>query len=172
MQQQTMRVVESQSAPILTARPDPRLMRLYFVSLLTLVAAVLLAGPVVPTTRDNTAQIILAYTLGIIIIIGAVWLWLQWIRLHNTVYTVTPEYVAIEQQQFLFGIARAERHLPVSNIQDVSVTHSMMQRLFGIGSVYLVASSGWVIAITDIRDADHVRDIIWDAVRKAVARKT
>jgi membrane protein YdbS with pleckstrin-like domain len=76
---------------------------------------------------------------------------------HREVYTLTDHRI-----EFTYGIiAKMRRNIPLSKIQDVTVTRTMLERLFGIGDVVIdsAAESG-KIPMRNVSSPEKYADLI------------
>lgn len=83
----------------------------------------------------------------------------------NTVrYTLTDSKIEIDQG----FIARTTRNIPLRNIQDVTVSASVAQRLLGFGNLIIdnASDSGGTTVLRNINDPRHYADLLLRELRR------
>ena len=83
----------------------------------------------------------------------------------NTIrYTLTDSKIEIDKGL----IARTTRNIPLRNIQDVTVSATIPQRLLGYGNVVIENASeqGGTIILHNIRDPRHYADLLLRELRR------
>jgi membrane protein YdbS with pleckstrin-like domain len=85
------------------------------------------------------------------------------IKRNRTVYTLTN--VKVEIKTGIFSIAT--RNIPLRNIQDVSVSETIAERLIGIGDVLIesAAAKSSTITMNNIKDPRKYADLILDQLQ-------
>jgi uncharacterized membrane protein YdbT with pleckstrin-like domain len=76
--------------------------------------------------------------------------WLRWV---TTIYVVTNRRVAVR----VGVLARTGRDVPLTRVNDVTFTHSVVERLFGSGTLTIESAGerGQVV----LEDVPHVEDV-------------
>lgn len=83
----------------------------------------------------------------------------------NTVrYTLTDSKIEIDQG----FIARTTRNIPLRNIQDVTVSASIPQRLMGFGNLIIdnASETGGTTVLRNINDPRHYADLLLRELRR------
>jgi membrane protein YdbS with pleckstrin-like domain len=85
-------------------------------------------------------------TIGVTILFlfPAVTLAIKWLNYRNTVYRVHSDRLEVDEGFF----TRRHKEVPISSIREVNLRRGILQRLVGIGSVYVATSAtgqglGW-----------------------------
>lgn len=151
------RIGTSSNEPVLTDRPDLRLIKVgYFMSLLLIAAGVLLL--LLPVSID--------YKIGIgFVLIMALGGMLTFSlsshgRLRTASYTVTGEY--IESQTGTFE--KATRRIPLSYVRDVTHRQHFFHTLFGLSDITVTATNGDSVVLENVSDGRRKQEIIWELV--------
>lgn len=86
------------------------------------------------------------------------------IRLNATRYTLTDSKIEIDRGL----LARMTRNIPLRNIQDVTVSASIAQRLLGIGNLVLdnASESGGKTVLANIRNPRYHADLLLRELRR------
>jgi membrane protein YdbS with pleckstrin-like domain len=86
------------------------------------------------------------------------------IKRNTVLYTLTDSKIEIDQGL----IARTTRNIPLRNIQDVTVTTSIPQRLLGFGNLVIENASevGGVTVIKNINDPRKYADLLLREMRR------
>jgi uncharacterized membrane protein YdbT with pleckstrin-like domain len=83
----------------------------------------------------------------------------------NTVrYTLTDSKIEIDQGL----IARTTRNIPLRNIQDVTVSSSIPQRMLGFGNLIIdnASETGGTTILRNINDPRHYADLLLRELRR------
>lgn len=143
--------------PVLTDRPDLRLIKLsYLVCLLLIAAGVCLL--LLPIGDD--------YKIGIgFVLIMALGGMLTFSisshgRLRTASYTVTEDYIEAQTGTF----EKATRRIPLSYIRDVTHDQNLFQTLFGLSDIKVTATNGDSVVLEHVGDGRRKQEIIWELV--------
>jgi len=108
--------------------------------------------------------------IGLFILLGGPMA--QWLRFRNTEYTITDRRIVTQTG----AIGLDTRYIENEWIREVYVNVSIMDRLFGTGSVMVSTASGMIggtgpnsmrPAMWCLQDPYGVQKIIWDSMKKA-----
>jgi len=97
------------------------------------------------------------WTVLIVTAIAFVFPFYHHILRQREIYTLTSRRI-----EFTYGIlAKIRRNIPLSKVQDVTVTRSLLERLLGIGDIVIdsAAESG-KIPLRNVRDPEKHADLI------------
>jgi membrane protein YdbS with pleckstrin-like domain len=144
---------------ILTARPDMSIIKVSFVPPLLMVGAGIMAylAPLPIDWDDKVAVLALIAGIGLV---GVGCMIFLYEGLSKAVYTLTNE--SIEEE---YGIVyKGLRRIPLSYVRDVTCTQNFLQKMFGLSSITVSPTNQNKIVLSNIRDAEAVREIIWKLV--------
>lgn len=83
--------------------------------------------------------------------------------------SLTQRYVATsERLKIDYGLlSRQTEEIELFRVQDLSVERSLFDRIFGVGNIVIHSgdATGGTTILYDIRDAEHVKDLIRKASR-------
>lgn len=104
--------------------------------------------------RPTSGWVILAVTLTLVLIFG-VWPWLNWI---TATYTVTNRRLITRT-----GVLTKTGHdIPLTRISDVAYEHSLLDRMFGCGTLVLQTSASDPLYLHDIPKVERVHVMLTD----------
>lgn len=104
--------------------------------------------------RPTSGWVILAVALTLILIFG-VWPWLNWF---TATYTVTNRRLITRT-----GVLTKTGHdIPLTRISDVSYEHSLLDRMFGCGTLVLQTSASDPLYLNDIPQVERVHVMLTD----------
>lgn len=144
---------------LLTARPDMRIVKFLIVPpAFVLTAGIISYGLPLAMDRDlHLAVSILIVTLGLA---GLSSLLVLYEGLAKAVYTMTNEFIEEE-----YGIVyKGLRRIPLNYVRDVTQTQNFLQAMFEISSITVSPTNGDKIVLSNIRDGQRTREIIWKLV--------
>jgi len=129
--------------------------------LLELLVVLGLTGFLLAVVDDSLWQ---AITVGVAAVVAMLLFVVPLLRWRTTHFVVTNERVVMRS-----GIlARQGRDVPLSRINDVSFSHTFLERLLGCGTL-VVESAGerGQVTLTDIPRVEQVQRTVYDLVDKA-----
>lgn len=131
----------------------------YIVAALLVLATAALVGLLSPKMAGSTAFIVI---LAVSLVAFAIPVSKHILRMRE-VYTLTNHKLEMR-----FGlIAKTIRNIPLRNVQDVTVTSKVWERLMGLGDIVIdSASESGKITLSDIRRPDHYADQILSQLRR------
>jgi uncharacterized membrane protein YdbT with pleckstrin-like domain len=143
--------------PVLTDRPDLRLINVgYSVSLLLIAAGVLLLLlPVGNDYKIGIGYVLIAALLGMLTFTIS-----SHARLRTASYTVTDEYIEAQTGTF----EKATRRIPLSYVRDVTHRQHFFHTLFGISDIKVTTTNGDSVVLENISDGRRKQEIIWELV--------
>jgi membrane protein YdbS with pleckstrin-like domain len=124
-------------------------------------AAVWLLATAIVAFAATSFRMPVAVGAGIVVALGLIlfiWPVVAHLRRQRYVYTLTNHKLEIQ-----YGlIATTVRNVPLSKVQDVTVTASIPERLLGLGTVSIdnASESGGRIQIAGIRDPKRYADLL------------
>lgn len=144
---------------LLTARPDMRIVKYSFLApVLALVASII--SYLWPLEIDHDLHLagsILIATFGLA---GISFLLVLYEGLVNAVYSLTDQH--IEEK---YGIVyKRVRQIPLSYVRDVTYDQNFLQAMFGVSSITVSPTSGDRIVLSNIRNGEDTREILWELV--------
>lgn len=86
-----------------------------------------------------------------------------YLRLRATRYTVTDEYLEVEEAP-LWISSGFENRIPFANIRHITSSASFIQRRFGVGDVTVHVAQHSLITLRDVSDSKGKRDLLWQLV--------
>jgi uncharacterized membrane protein YdbT with pleckstrin-like domain len=151
------RVTTSSNQPVLTDRPDLRLIKLsYLVPILLAVSCLLILLLPISFGAKFSIGFSLVIALG-----GTLTFSLSsHARLRTASYTVTDEYIEAQTGTF----EKATRRIPLSYIRDVTHRQDFFQTLFNVSNIKVTATNGDSVAFENISDGRRKQEIIWELV--------
>lgn len=138
---------------LLTARPDMRIVKLGFLAA-ALIAAVTGAIYVLPI--PDGVKIAFLPLIGLFVV-ALVYSAIMYETLVNTVFRVTNECIE-EEGGFIW---KTQHRIPLSYVRDVTYDQNFLQGMFGVSSVTVSPTNGNKIVLSNIRDGEQTRDVIW-----------
>ena len=147
--------------PLLTARPDMRIVKLGFLAA-ALVAAV--TGTIYVLPIPDGVKIAFLPLIGLFVV-ALVYSAIMYETLVNTVLRVTNECIE-EEGGFIW---KTQHRIPLSYVRDVKYDQSFLQKMIGVSSVTVSPTNGNKIVISNIRDGERTREIIWKLMLSKVA---
>ena len=155
--QRSARAEDLPERVIFTVRPT-----FLFVGVKYAIAAVVwLLATAIVAFAATSLNMPVAVGVGVVVALGLilfVWPVVAHLRRNRYVYTLTNHKLEIQ-----YGlIATTVRNVPLSKVQDVTVTASIPERLLGIGTVSIdnASESGGRIQIAGIRDPKRYADVL------------
>ena len=143
--------------PVLTDKPDLRLIRLgYFVPLILLAAGVLaILLPISDAARFSIS-------FAIVIVLGGTLTFFlsSHARLRTASYTITDEYIEAQTGTF----EKTTQRIPISYIRDVTHRQNFFQTLFAVSDIKVTATNGDSVRLENVSEGIRKREIIWDLV--------
>ena len=144
--------------PLLTARPDMRIVKLGFLGA-ALVAAV--TGTIYVLPIPDGVKIAFLPLIGLFVV-ALVYSAIMYETLVNTVFRVTNEYIE-EEGGFIW---KTQHRIPLSYVRDVTYNQSFLQAMFGVSSVTVSPTNGNKIVLSNVPNGERARDAIWSLVAK------
>ena len=122
---------------------------------IVIVVAAVLAYVYLPLDwRPTSGWVILAVTITLVLTFG-VWPWLNWL---TSTYTVTNRRLITRT-----GVLTKTGHdIPLTRISDVSYEHSLLDRMFGCGTLVLQTSASDPLYLNDIPKVEKVHVMLTD----------
>jgi uncharacterized membrane protein YdbT with pleckstrin-like domain len=88
----------------------------------------------------------------------ALWPWLEWRTTH---YVFTSERVLLREGV----LARHGRDIPLARINDVSFSHSLLERMLGSGTMTIEsAGERGQVVLTDLPRVEHTQSVLYELV--------
>jgi uncharacterized membrane protein YdbT with pleckstrin-like domain len=144
---------------LLTARPDMRIVKYSFLApALALIASIVSYLWPLEIDRDlHLAGSILIATFGLA---GISFLLVLYEGLVKAVYSLTDQH--IEEK---YGIIyKRVRRIPLSYVRDVTYDQNFLQAMLGVSSITVSPTNGDKIVLSNVRDGEQTREIIWNLV--------
>ncbi|HEX8746658.1 MAG TPA: PH domain-containing protein [Pyrinomonadaceae bacterium] len=140
---------------IFTTRPTLLFVKLGYVA--AMLCAILLVILLALTSIPTWISILLALAL---LLIPAFY----HLKRNTVRYTLTDSKIEIDQG----FIARTTRNIPLRNIQDVTVSASIPQRLLGFGNLIIdnASETGGTTVLRNINDPRHYADLLLRELRR------
>ena len=147
----------SRIRPVLTDKPDLRLIRFgYSVPLILLAAGVL----AILLPISDAAKFSIGYAV-VIALAGTLTFFLSsHARLRTASYTVTEEYIEAQTGTF----EKTTHRIPISYIRDVTHRQHFFQTLFAVSDIKVTATNGDSVVLENVSDGIRKREIIWELV--------
>jgi uncharacterized membrane protein YdbT with pleckstrin-like domain len=143
--------------PVLTDRPDLRLIKLSYLVPLLLIAACLL---ILLLPISFGAKFSIGFSLVIALGGTLTFSLSSHARLRTASYTVTQEYIEAQTGTF----EKATRRIPLSYIRDVTHRQDIFQTLFDVSNIKVTATNGDSVVLENISDGSRKQEIIWELV--------
>ena len=143
--------------PILTDRPDLRLIKLSYLVPLLLIATGML---ILLLPINDGAKFSIGFALAIALAGTLTFSLSSHARLRTASYTVTDGYIEAQTGTF----EKATRRIPISYIRDVTHRQHFFQALFAISDIKVTATNGDSVVLENVSEGARKRDIIWDLV--------
>jgi uncharacterized membrane protein YdbT with pleckstrin-like domain len=147
---------------VMVIRPHKRVLAAPLLILVLVLAAAGLLWSVVPT---GSAQSALQWTI-VLVAAAVIVRWVAWpcVQWWSTVYAITSHRLVTRT-----GVIRRSGHdMPLSRLNDVSFSHTLVQRMLGCGTI--VAESGGErgqLVLRDIPDVEKVQRILYQLANDA-----
>ena len=149
----------SNDRALMTARPDIRMLKLSFLA----PAVILIAGIIVyqlPLAIDRDFQLAGSALIIGIGLIGMTCLLVLYEGLSKAAYSLTDDHIEEE-----YGIINKRvRRIPLSYVRDVTYDQNFFQAMFGVSSITVSPTNGDKIVLSNVRDGEQTREIIWSLV--------
>lgn len=116
---------------------------------LLVIAAAVAALVLAPTSWPSWSSWVIAVVAAVLVVLVFGIPWLEWI---SSTYTITSRRIITRHGVF----TKTGHDIPLSRISDVSYEHSLIDRLFGCGTLILQTSADDPLALPDIPDVEHV----------------
>ena len=143
--------------PILTDKPDLRLVKLsYLVPLLLIATGVL----IVLLPVNEGAKFSIGFALAIALAGTFTFSISSHARLRTANYTVTDGYIEAQTGTF----EKTTQRIPISYIRDVTHRQHFFQSLFAVSDIKVTATNGDSVMLENVREGIHKREIIWELV--------
>ena len=150
---------------VLTARPDMRIVKVSFLAPVLVLAAGVITY-LLPLAIDRDLQVAGSILIASIGLAGVVSLLVMYEGLAMAVYTVTAEHIEEE-----YGIIyKRLRRIPLSYVRDVTYDQNFLQVMFGVSSVTISPTNGNKIVLSNVRDGEGTRELIWKLVLSSSSR--
>lgn len=143
---------------LLDLRPHGKALVLPVLALLLVVAA---AGFGVARLAEPAAD--LAVVVVALLLLGRTSL-VPWLRWRATRFLLTDERIALRSGV----LRRTGRDVPLSRVDEVTYTQSLLQRVQGCGTLTVAAGDAAPVVVPDLRDVEGVQRQVYrqlDAVR-------
>ena len=142
--------------PLLTARPDMRIVKLGFLAaaLISAVAATIYVSPI-----SDGVKIAFLPLIGLFVV-ALVYSVIMYETLVNTVFRVTNECVE-EEGGFIW---KTHHRIPLSYVRDVTYDQNFLQAMFGVSSVTVSPTNGNKIVLSNISNGEETRETIWNVI--------
>jgi uncharacterized membrane protein YdbT with pleckstrin-like domain len=127
--------------------------------LVVAIAAVVAAYLLLPVTGWATPTLLVIGALALAVIGWlAVWPWLRWRTTH---YVLTNERVIMRHGVF----SRSGRDIPLGRINDVSFSHTLIERMLGCGTLTIEsAGERGQVVLTDIPGVEKIQSVLYELV--------
>jgi uncharacterized membrane protein YdbT with pleckstrin-like domain len=143
--------------PILTDRPDLRLIKLsYLVPLLLIATGVLIL--LLPV--NDGAKFSIGFALAIALAGTLTFSLSSHARLRTASYTVTDGYIEAQTGTF----EKATQRIPISYIRDVTHRQHFFQALFAISDIKVTATNGDSVVLENVSEGARKREIVLELV--------
>lgn len=143
--------------PVLTNRPDLRLIKLsYLVPLLLIATGVLIL--LLPI--NGGAKFSIGFALAISLAGTLTFSISSHARLRTASYTVTEEYIEAQTGTF----EKTTQRIPISYIRDVTHRQHIFQTLFAVSGIKVTATNGDSVMLENVSEGIRKREIIWELV--------
>jgi membrane protein YdbS with pleckstrin-like domain len=141
---------------LLTARSDLRIVKLGFLAA-ALIAAV--AGSIYVSPISDGVKVAFLPLIGLFVV-ALVYSMIMYETLANAVFKVTNEHIE-EEGGFIW---KTQHRIPLSYVRDVTYDQNFLQAMFGVSSVAVTPTNGNKIVLSNIRDGERTREVIWNLV--------
>lgn len=143
--------------PILTDRPDLRLIKLsYLVPLLLIATGVL----ILLLPLNEGAKFSLGFALAIALAGTLTFSISSHARLRTASYTITDGYIEAQTGTF----EKTTQRIPIGYIRDVTHRQHFFQSLFAISDIKVTATNGDSVMLENVSEGIRKREIIWEIV--------
>jgi len=144
---------------LFSSRPDTRIVKASLIAaILPLLAGIVTYLSPLPIERD--LKFAAAVLIAIIGVAGISFLLVIYEGLGKAIYRVTNEHIEEE-----YGIVyKRLRRIPLSYVRDVTYDRNFLQAIFGISSITVSPTNGDKIVLSNIRDGESAREMIWHLV--------
>lgn len=151
------RVRTSSNQPILTDRPDLRLIKLSYLlpSLLIVAGVVILLLPISFGAKFSIGFALVSVLAGTLTFSLS-----SHGRLRTASYTVTEDYIEAQTGTF----EKETRRIPLSYVRDVTHRQHIFHTLFGLSDIKVTATNGDSVVLENISDGKRKQEIIWELV--------
>ena len=156
------RMDSSGSHPLLTARPDMRIVKLGFLAA-ALVAAV--TGTIYVLPIPDGVKIAFLPLIGLFVV-ALVYSAIMYETLVNTVFRVTNECIE-EEGGFIW---KTQHRIPVSYVRDVTYDQNFLQAMFGVSSITVSPTNGNKIVLSNVKEGEGTRETLWQLVLAKIPR--
>src|SRR3954464_14461135 len=135
--------------------------------LVVAVAAVVAASVLLPVAGWATPTLLAVGALAVVVVLWlAFWPWLTWKTTH---YVLTNERVIMRHGVF----SRAGRDIPLGRINDVSFSHTLIERILGCGTLTIEsAGERGQVVLTDIPGVEKIQSLLYELVDQDRAKHT
>ncbi len=143
--------------PILTDRPDLRLIKVSYLVPLLLIAigVMILLLPI-----NEGAKFSIGFALAIALAGTLTFSISSYARLRTASYTVTGAYIEAQTGTF----EKTTQRIPISYIRDVTHRQHFFQTLFAVSDIKVTATNGDSVMFENISEGIRKREIIWELV--------
>ena len=113
-----------------------------------------------PLAIDRDFQLAGSFFIIGIGLVGMTCLLVLYEGLSKAVYSLTDEHVEEE-----YGIINKRvRRIPLSYVRDVTYDQNFLQAMFAVSSVTVSPTNGDKIVLSNIKDGEGTREVIWKLV--------
>jgi uncharacterized membrane protein YdbT with pleckstrin-like domain len=141
---------------LLTTRPDLRILKVGFLG----AALIAVAGAVVYLLPIDDSLKVAFLPLAVLFVVILAYSVIMYEALGNTVFVVTNDH--IEEKGGL--IWKTQHRIPLTYVRDVTYEQNFLQTMFGVSSVTVSPTNGDRIVLSNIRDGEQTREIVWKLV--------
>jgi membrane protein YdbS with pleckstrin-like domain len=128
-------------------------------------ALIAVAGVVVYLLPIDGSVKVAFLPLAVLFVVVLAYSGIMYEALGNTVFVVTKDYV--EEKGGL--IWKTQHRIPLTYVRDVTYDQNFLQSMFGVSSVTVSPTNGNKIVISNIREGQRTREIIWKLIMSKVA---
>jgi uncharacterized membrane protein YdbT with pleckstrin-like domain len=134
---------------------------------LVAVAVVVVASIFLPVAGWAKPTLLAIGALAVVAVIWfSLWPWLVWRTTH---YVLTNERVIMRRGVF----SRAGRDIPLGRINDVSFSHTLLERMLGCGTLTIEsAGERGQVVLTDIPGVEKIQSVLYELVDDDRAKHT
>jgi len=135
--------------------------RYVFAALIWLVATGIVAAIASATSLPTISGAVIVLLVGILVFVKPV---LAHLRRQRNLYTLTSHKLEIQEGL----LAKTVRNVPLSKVQDVTVSASMTNRMLGLGDIRIdnASESLGQIVIHGVRDPKRYADLVLAELRR------